>query len=250
MRILLVEDHSESRQTLARLIERRGHEVVSAGTAEEAEKALASHAFPFLILDWMLPGKSGLDLCRELRGRQRGDEIFILLITARTETEDLERALAAGANDYLSKPLDPALLDIRLSVAEHRIRGLTERNEARAQLQESARRLSEILEKTTDGFFAVDGAWRFAYLNVQAEKLFGRRRDMLLGRELWTEFPHFAGSTFEQNYRRVLSEQIPMEFEAIDPAGKNFEIRAYPSGGGVSAFFRDVTDRKRTEEER
>ena len=95
MKILLVEDHSESRQTLARLIERRGHEVVSVGTAEEAEKALASHGFAFLILDWMLPGKSGLDLCRELRGRPGGDEIFILLITARTETEDLERALAA-----------------------------------------------------------------------------------------------------------------------------------------------------------
>ena len=250
MNILLVEDHSESRQTLARLIERRGHEVVSVASAEEAEKALASQGFPFLILDWMLPGKSGLDLCRELRGRPRGDEIFILLITARTQTEDLERALAAGANDYLSKPLDPALLDIRLSVAEHRIRGLIERNQARAELQESARRLSEILEKTTDGFFAVDGAWRFAYLNAQAEKLFRRRRDTLLGHELWAELPHFGGSIFEQNYCRVLSEQIPMEFEVIDSTGKHLEIRAYPSGGGVSAFFRDVTDRKRTEEER
>lgn len=250
MNILLVEDHSESRETLARLIERRGHEVVSVASAEEAEKELASYGFPFLILDWMLPGKSGLDLCRELRGRPRGDEIFILLITARTETEDLERALAAGANDYLSKPLDPAVLDIRLSVAEHRIRGLIERNQARAELQESARRLSEILEKTTDGFFAVDGAWRFTYLNAQAEKLFGRRRDTLLGHELWAELPHFGGSTFEQNYCRVLSEQIPMEFEVIDSTGKHLEIRAYPSGGGVSAFFRDVTDRKRTEEER
>jgi two-component system cell cycle sensor histidine kinase/response regulator CckA len=250
MKILLVEDHSESRQTLAGLIERRGHEVVSVASAEEAEKALASYGFPFLILDWMLPRKSGLDLCRELRGRPRGDEIFILLITARTETEDLERALAAGANDYLSKPLDPALLNIRLSVAEHRIRGLIERNQARAELQESARRLTEILEKTTDGFFAVDGAWRFTYLNAQAEKLFGQRRDTLLGRELWAEFPYFAGSAFEQNYCRVLSEQVPIEFEVIDSTGKNFEMRAYPSGGGVSAFFRDVTDRKRTEEER
>ena len=251
MKILLVEDHPESRQTLARLIEWRGHEVVGVASAEEAEQALASHEFPFLILDWMLPGKSGLDLCRELRERPCGDEIFILLITARTETEDLERALAAGANDYLTKPLDPALLNIRLSVAEHRIRALIERNQARAELQESARRLSEILEKTTDAFFAVDGEWRFAYLNAQAEKLFGRRRDTLLGRDLWTEFPHLAGSTFEQNYRRVLSEQIPMEFESTDPTGKNcFEMRAYPSGGGVSAFFRDVTERKRTEEER
>src|ERR1700751_4926745 len=131
MKILLVEDHLESRQTLARLIDRHGHDVVGVASAEEAEQALNAQDFPFLILDWMLPGKSGLDLCQELRARAGGDEIFILLITARTEPEDLERALAAGANDYLSKPLDPALLNIRLSVAEHRIRGLTERNQAR-----------------------------------------------------------------------------------------------------------------------
>jgi PAS domain S-box-containing protein len=250
MKILLVEDHLESRQMLARLIERRGHEVVGVGSAEEAEQALAAAEFSFLILDWMLPGKSGLELCQRLRERTRGEEIFILLITARTEAEDLERALAAGANDYLTKPVDSALLNIRLSVAEHRIRALTERNQARAELQESARRLIEILEKTTDAFFAVDGQWRFVYLNAEAEKLFGRKRDTLLGRELWHEFPHLVGSPFEHNYRLVLSKQTPVEFDVSDPSGKNcFEMRAYPSGGGVSAFFRDVTERKRTEEQ-
>jgi PAS domain S-box-containing protein len=250
MKILLVEDHLESRQTLARLIERRGHEVVGVGSAEEAEQALAAEEFSFLILDWMLPGKSGLELCQKLRERPRGEEIFILLITARTEAEDLERALASGANDYLTKPVDSALLNIRLSVAEHRIRALIERNQARAELQESARRLIEILEKTTDAFFAVDGQWRFVYLNAEAEKLFGRKRDILLGRELWHEFPHLVGSPFEHNYRLVLSKQTPLEFEVSDPSGKYcFEMRAYPSGGGVSAFFRDVTERKRTEEQ-
>ena len=64
--------------------------------------------FDFLILDWMLPGKSGIELCREVAGASGGDEMFILLVTARDDTEDLERALAAGANDYLTKPLDPA----------------------------------------------------------------------------------------------------------------------------------------------
>ena len=62
--------------------------------------------FPFLILDWMLPGKSGIELCRELRAQPRGDEMFILLVTARQDTGDMEEALAAGANDYLTKPLD------------------------------------------------------------------------------------------------------------------------------------------------
>ena len=61
MKILLVEDHSGSRRNLQRLIARRGHDVTAVGSAEEAETALATETFPFLILDWMLPGKSGVD---------------------------------------------------------------------------------------------------------------------------------------------------------------------------------------------
>ena len=251
MRILLVEDHEESRKNLHRLIERRGHEVVSVASAEEAKDALRNRPFEFLILDWMLPGLSGIDLCRELRAQPRGDELFILLVTAKADTEDLEQALAAGANDYLTKPLDVALLNVRLSVAERQIRELAERNHARAALQESAKTMANILENTTDGFFAVDAQWKFTYANRQAELLLGRKRGQLLGKVLWQEFPPLKDSPFEENYRRVLAEQASIDFQASDPAGKVwFEMRAYPSNGGVSVFFRDVTERKRTEEER
>src|SRR5437868_14707519 len=99
MKILLVEDHEESRRNLHRLLERRGHDVTSVASAEEAKLALRETTFPFLILDWMLPKESGIELCRELRAKSRGDEPFILLVTARSDTEDLAQALAAGAND-------------------------------------------------------------------------------------------------------------------------------------------------------
>jgi PAS domain S-box-containing protein len=251
MRILLVEDHTESRKNLQRLIERRGHEVVAVASAEEAKQELATREFPFLILDWMLPGESGIDLCRDLRKRPRGDEFFILLVTARADTEDLEQALEAGANDYLTKPLDLGLLNVRISVAERQIRELAERNHARTALQESARTLTNILENTTDGFFAVDPEWKFTYLNSEAEKLLERQRDDLLGKELWEEFPELKNSPFERNYRRVMAERVPVEFEASDRAGKIwFEVHAYPGGSGVSVFFRDTTERKRNEEER
>src|SRR5215470_8554413 len=102
MKILLVEDHPESRHTLCRLIEKRSHEVVACASAEEAEQALTKEKFPFLILDWMLPGKSGVELCRDLRAQPNGDEMYILLVTARSNLEDLEQALVSGANDYLT----------------------------------------------------------------------------------------------------------------------------------------------------
>ncbi len=251
MKILLVEDHADSRRNLQRLIERRGHRVVAVGSAEEAEAALAAETFPFLILDWMLPGKSGVDLCRQLRAETAGDEMFILLVTARGDTEDLQQALGAGANDYLTKPLDLGLLNVRLSVAERQIRELAERNQARAALQESAQTMTNILENTTDGFFALDQDWKFTYLNPEAELLLNRRRDELLGEDLWSKFPELAGSVFEANYRKVMAEQVPVEFEASDVAEKKWtEVHAYPSAGGVSVFFRDISERKRTEGER
>lgn len=252
MNILLVEDQDDSRQALSRLIAMRGHKVTQVATAEEAERALTTESFPFLILDWVLPGKSGVDLCRELRARQDGDEMFILLVTAKADHADLEMALEAGANDYLTKPIDVALLNVRLAVAERQIRDLTERNQARVALQQSARTLTDILENTTDGFFCLDHAWRFTYVNPQAERLFGRARKELLGGELWQKFPELRNTPFEENYRRVMANQTPAEFEVCEPNGTTrwFEVHAYPSGGGVSALFRDVTERKRAEDDR
>jgi len=251
MKILLIEDDPESRRSLQRLIQRRGHEVTAVATAEEAEEMLRSETFPFLILDWMLPGKSGLDLCRELRAQPRGDEMFILLVTARQDAEDLERALEAGANDYLTKPLDVALLNVRLCVAERQIRELIERNHARTALEESACAMADILENTTDGFFAVDHEWKFTFVNSEAEKLLGCTRVALIGQPLWRQFPELKDSPFELNFRRVVSEQVSIAFEASDLAGRVwFEMHAYPSGTGMSVFFRDISDRKSSEEKR
>src|SRR5205823_6220724 len=220
MKILLVEDHPGSRRNLQRLIAKRGHDVTAVGSAEEAEAELAAQTFPFLILDWMLPGKSGVDLCRELRTRPNGDEMFILLVTAKADTEDLEQALEAGANDYLTKPLDLGLLNVRISVAERQIRELAERNQARAALIESAQTMTNILEKTTDGFFAVDSEWKLTYINAEAETMVGRNREELLGQLLWERFPELVGTVFQTNYETVMTDQVAMEFEAVDATGK------------------------------
>src|SRR5436190_1720414 len=251
MKILLVEDHPGSRRNLQRLIARRGHDVTAVTSAEDAEAALAADTFPFLILDWMLPGKSGVDLCRQLRAGPNGDEMFILLVTAKSDTEALQQALEAGANDYLTKPLDVGLLNVRISVAERQINELMERNQARAALVESAQAMTNILEKTTDGFFAVDSEWKLTYVNAEAEAMVGRNREELLGGLLWEKFPALVGSVFQTSYEKVMAEQTTMEFEAVDFTGKIwYEVHAYPSNGGVSVFFRDISERKKSETER
>src|SRR5205807_7699642 len=114
---------------------------------------------------------------------------------------------------------DLSLLNVRLAVAERQIRDLTQRNQARIALQQSARTLTDILENTTDSFFALDYAWRFTYVNPEAESSFGRSRKELLGGELWQKFPELRGSAFEKNYRQVKAEHEPIEFKACDPSG-------------------------------
>jgi PAS domain S-box-containing protein len=142
-------------------------------------------------------------------------------------------------------------LNVRISVAERQIRELAERNQARAALQESARTMTNILEKTTDGFFAVDSEWKLTYVNAEAEAMVGRKRDELLGGLLWERFPELVGSLSQANYEKVLDEKVAMEFEANDASGNTwYEVHAYPSNGGVSVFFRDISERKKSESER
>jgi len=177
--------------------------------------------------------------------------MFILLVTARADTVDLEQALESGANDYLTKPIDPDLLNVRISVAERQIRELGERNQARAALLDSARTTANILENTTDGFFAVDSEWRITHFNARAETLLGRTRAEVLGHKLWEKLPDQGGSVFEAHYQRVMAEQIPQEFEASDFSGKLwYEVHAYPSNRGVSVFFRDISERRKIESDR
>jgi signal transduction histidine kinase len=95
--------------------------VITVDSAEEALKAHAEQPFQLLLVDWTLPGLSGLDLCRMVRGRPGGEEPVILVITGRDRSEDLNAALDAGASDYLSKPVDPDILATRLLIAERAI---------------------------------------------------------------------------------------------------------------------------------
>lgn len=123
-------------------------------------------------------------------------------------------------------------------------------DEAFAPLAGGARdRVAAILESITDAFFLLDRDWRFAYLNAEAERLLRRSRGELLGRCVWDEFPEAVGSTFEEQYRQAVREGRTVEFEEyFPPLDAWFEVRAYPSAEGLSVYFRNINERKRTEQ--
>ena len=109
--------------------------MTTVGTAEEALEAHLREPFQLMLVDWTLPGMSGLDLCRTVRSRPGGDRVVILVITGRNRAEDLHTVLDAGASDYLAKPIDPEILGTRLLIAERSIADSRRRAEERQEME-------------------------------------------------------------------------------------------------------------------
>ena len=101
---LIVEDDEPLTIVLRYNLEAQGFAVTAVGSAEEAELAIRTSPPDLILLDWALPGRSGVAFCRDLRARPQTRHVRILLITARAEDADRERGLAAGADAFLVKP--------------------------------------------------------------------------------------------------------------------------------------------------
>ena len=119
MRILIADDDRMSTIMLGRTLEGWGFEVVVAhdGTADWAR--IAGDEPPALaIVDWMMPGLDGIELCRRIRATSLRSPVYVILLTARTDRRDLVAGLEAGADDYLTKPFDPDELRARIHVGQ------------------------------------------------------------------------------------------------------------------------------------
>jgi two-component system phosphate regulon response regulator PhoB len=122
--ILLVEDEPAIQELIAFNLTQAGHHVLRASTAEAAI-TLVKNALPDLILlDWMLPGASGIDVARRLRADERTRQIPIIMLTARSDEQDKVTGLDAGADDYITKPFSPRELLARIKAVLRR-RGVT-----------------------------------------------------------------------------------------------------------------------------
>ena len=109
--VLLVEDDPAARQGLELALRRLGYGVRPAGTGEAALHALGEGAADVVVLDVMLPGLDGFEVCRRLR---RNSDVPVIMLTARSDDFDIVGGLEAGADDYVVKPVEPRVLDARI----------------------------------------------------------------------------------------------------------------------------------------
>jgi two-component system, OmpR family, response regulator MtrA len=116
--VLLVEDDPAARQGLELALRRLGYGVRPAGTGEAALDAIDEGAADVVVLDVMLPGLDGFEVCRRLR---RGSDVPVIMLTARSDDFDIVGGLEAGADDYVVKPVEPRVLDARIRAVLRRM---------------------------------------------------------------------------------------------------------------------------------
>lgn len=133
--ILVVEDEADVRDLVVLHLKRMGHSVTAVSSVEEARGAIAARQslkeFDMAVVDWMLPGASGVELVRDLRKLSESrmqsqsagsNDIAVLMLTAKSEPEDIVEGLEAGADDYLTKPFDPSVLIARVKALARRLK--------------------------------------------------------------------------------------------------------------------------------
>ena len=117
MRLVVADDDPVTRRLLEGVLSKLGFQVVLAKDGTEALAILTGEDPPPLaILDWMMPGMTGIDVCRKLRHRASSGPTYVLIVTSREQTEDLVAALDAGADDYVTKPFQVEELKARVGV--------------------------------------------------------------------------------------------------------------------------------------
>lgn len=123
----MVEDENEIRELISLLLLRQGHRVQQCSSAMEALNLMEKHKFDLVILDWMLPNMSGIDLLKTLNSKPKGtpaDRPPVLMVTAKSEPMDIVLGLEAGADDYVTKPFEPAVLSARVKALLRRAKAL------------------------------------------------------------------------------------------------------------------------------
>ena len=152
MRILVADDDAVTRRLLEATLRKSGWDVVTAEDGADAWRSLTSlegkNAPELVLLDWMMPGFEGPEICRRLRSTPGFELTYVILLTSRTDKEDLSTGLSAGANDYIAKPFHPVELEARVRVGERMIKLQT--SLAARVKPESARSREQVSKQTAN----------------------------------------------------------------------------------------------------
>lgn len=159
MKVLVVGDKEYERRPVAEAVEKLGHSVVEAADGTFAWQALLNDHFDVVISDYLMPEMNGLELCRKVRERPDPSYTYFMIVSTRTESDNVLAGFKSGVDDYLAKPVSPVELHCRLILAERVIQMHRELSETNAQLVELSNQLK--LESRSDALTGVGNRLKF-----------------------------------------------------------------------------------------
>ena len=148
MKVLVADDEAISRKLLANYLRKRGHDVVVAEDGAEDWALFEQHDVPIVLMEGMMPELDGLELIRRIRARDAAGYVYVILLTAKAQKEDVVEGMEAGADDFVAKPFDRDELRVRLWEGERMIQlhqTLAERNRALQDAQDALSESKELL---------------------------------------------------------------------------------------------------------
>jgi PAS domain S-box-containing protein len=241
-RVWIVDDSPLDAERARRvLMEAHEVEVFQDGSAA-LERLTADPPPDLMVLDWVMPGITGVEVCRFLRsGAYTNAPIAILLLTAHRAVEQIVEGLSAGANDYLPKPYEDEELRARV-MSQIRARELLERA---LDAEDMNRRL---LESAPDAMLAVDDSGRLTFANAEACRVLGAARTALLGQPLASliaELPELLLQPSHDAYRTL--SDVALRGRVFSPTVR---LPATPTSSVVTISLRDVTERRQADARR
>ena len=229
MKILVAEDNAVTRRLLRRILERLGHEVITAPDGHDAWERFQSNDIRVVISDWMMPRMDGLDLCRRIRSDYDHQYVYIVILTAKDQKEDLVEVFDAGADDYITKPFDPE--ELRASLTKcGRIVSLEERYRSLEHtLIESRNKLRIVFDSLQEEIVAVDASLNIVSANQTFLQAVQASFDRVIGTPLFgadSLCPGWRSDSLKGLVHRVFASRTPRQMlEKISGRGQSMAFK-------------------------
>jgi hypothetical protein len=251
-KILLVDDTPENLISLEAALDVLGQDLVLAQSGMQALRHMLEDDFAAVLLDVKMPEMDGFQTAELIRARKRSRHTPILFLTGYKSDEQLFRGYDLGAVDFLFKPIVPEILRSKVSVFVELSRNTALLRRQAEVLSKAEQKFRSLLEAAPDAMAVVDGQRNIVLVNAQVEKVFGYRRDELLGRPIEILVPGTDAAsandpgipstgTLELNGVRKNKTEFPVEV-SLSPLDTE-------EGLLVTAAIRDVTERKKADQE-
>jgi len=246
MKILIAEDNAFSRTLLKKTLSKAGYDVIAAENGEAAWEVLQREEMPKLaLIDWMMPGMSGVELCQKIREIDGALPVYVILLTAKTAKEDVLEGFAAGANDFIKKPFDSGELLARIQVGR--------------RLVEQHALLHCLIDSIPDPIYFKDNRGLYLGCNKAYETFVGKDESKIINRTDSAFLPESRAQVAHMEDLRVLANGTAVETEGWVEGADGQEVyhstlktpylESAAGSTGMIGISRDLTKRIQMEQE-